>query len=111
MVESGAFPPPSGEDLVPLSDKVATVGVVALASIVGMAMVGGGGALIWFGIHQMINFEPQNVTVGNPFNPRTPDDEQRMSNFIDSVLLIVLGMGLVLPVLAGVREVIRHRPR
>jgi hypothetical protein len=58
------------------------------------ALAAGGIAAIWFPVEAIVNFEPQNITVGSPFNPRIPDDEQRADLVFDSVLMI--GMGVVL---------------
>lgn len=39
---------------------------VVFATIVGLAMLIGGVALMWFGIDMLDEFEPQNIAVGSP---------------------------------------------
>ena len=84
---------------------------VAFVTIMGLAVLAGGIALIWFGIDMLDEFEPRNVTSGHPFNPRTPDDEQRADYLFDTVLLIAGGAVLVLSVLIPVWTSVRRRSR
>ncbi|MGH3876345.1 MAG: hypothetical protein ACRDSK_04820 [Actinophytocola sp.] len=71
-----------------------SLGAVA-ATVLCLVLLGGGGALIWFGVDMLDEFEPQNITYGSPTNPRIPDDEQRTDYILDTVLLVGVGSVLV----------------
>lgn len=60
-------------------------------------------------------FEPQNITVGSPLNPRIPDDEQRTDYILDTIMIIALGAAMVLvvavPALFGFSAAFRRSSR
>lgn len=103
--------PPTIGDAVPTPGRVATGLAVAFVTIAGLAVLAGGIALLWFGIDMLEEFAPRNVTSGHPFNPRTPDDEQRSAYLFDTSLLIAGGAGLVLSVLIPAWASFRRRSR
>lgn len=71
------------------------VGLCAFGFLLAVALAAGGVAAIWFPVEAILDFQPQNITVGWPGNPRIPDDEQRTDLILDSLLMIAMGVVLL----------------